>query len=55
MAALRQLVGEDERAGIENLHLDVLCPSLNREHGSVCFHRSIMVLNKEFKSYFATF
>lgn len=54
-AALRQLVGEDERAGIENLRLDVPCPSLNREHGSVHFHSLVMVLNNQFRSYFATF
>lgn len=37
--------GGDDRAGTENLHLDVLCPGLDREHGNVHFHRSIMVLN----------
>lgn len=37
--------GREERAGTENLHLDVPCPGLNREHGSVHFHRLIMVLN----------
>lgn len=55
MAALRQLVGEDERAGIENLRLDVPCLSLNRERGSVHFHSLVMVLNNQFRSYFATF
>lgn len=45
----------NERAGTENLHLDVPCPVLNREHGSLHFHRSIMVLINQFRSYFATF
>lgn len=39
-----ETVAGGERTGTENLHLDILCPSMNSEHGSVHFHRSIMVL-----------
>lgn len=49
------MVYGDEGGGTENLHLDALCLSLNWEHGSVHFHRSIMVLNNQFRNYFTAF